>query len=178
MTYKPISSKVIFRGKVLTVKVDVLESPSGRVVEREVVEHRGAVGMVPVRDNGEVILVDQYRHAVKGDLLEIPAGKLDPGERPVDCARRELVEEIGYEASEVRELARFYTTPGYSNEYFHLFLVRGLTEAAQGEVEEEITGTVSLTFEAALKMIGEGGIEDGKTIAALCLAKTFLEDHD
>lgn len=174
MEYKVTRSEVKFKGKVLTLKVDEVTTPSGRKVEREVISHFGAVGMVPLLDTGEVILVKQYRHPVSGYILEIPAGKLARGEDPAQCAQRELKEEIGMEAGELVKLAQFYTTPGYSNEYFHLFLAKNLSENKMGEVEEEIVGTERMPLDKALKLIDEGKIEDGKTIAGLCLTKLHL----
>ena len=174
MDYKVVKSEVKFKGKVLTLRVDEVRMPSGRVADREVISHFGAVGMVPLLDTGEVILVKQYRHPVKGYLLEIPAGKLTKNEDPLECARRELKEEIGMEAGELIKLAQFYTTPGYSNEFFHLYLAKNLKENRMGQVEEEIVGTERMPLNKVLKLIDEGKIEDGKTIAGLCLTKLHL----
>lgn len=181
MDYVVVKSEVKFKGKVLTLRVDEVRMPSGRVADREVISHFGAVGMVPLLDTGEVILVKQYRHPVKGYLLEIPAGKLAKNEDPLECARRELKEEIGMEAGELIKLTQFYTTPGYSNEYFHLYLAKNLKpclptgrESRMGQVEEEIVGTERMPLDKALELIDEGKIEDGKTIAGLCLTKLHL----
>lgn len=179
MKYKLLGSDVKFSGHVLRLKVDEIELPSGKKTSREVIEHGGAVGMIPIHADGSIVLVEQYRHAVDKNLLEIPAGKRDvDGEEPVETARRELQEEVGLTASEYIELARFYTTPGYSNEFFYLYLVRGLVPAgAAGEVEEEITSVATVTFGQALQMIADGRIEDGKTIAAIAMAKLYLDEH-
>lgn len=174
MDYKVIKSELKFKGKVLALRVDEVRMPSGRLAEREVISHLGAVGMVPLLDTGEVILVEQYRHPVSGYLLEIPAGKLTKGEDPLGCARRELKEEIGMEPGELIKLAQFYTTPGYSDEYFHLYLAKNLKENRIGQAEEEIVGIERIPLDKALKLIDEGKIEDGKTIAGLCLAKLYL----
>jgi ADP-ribose pyrophosphatase len=173
--YETISSKNIFKGKILSVNLDELRMPSGRIVERETIAHGGAVGIVPLTDNGEIVMVSQYRHPVGGMLLEIPAGKLDPGETPEECARRELIEEIGLAPGRLVKMATFYTTPGYSNEIFHLFLADGLTPEHSDLTEEEIESVVRIPMDDAVRMISDGTIEDGKTIAAVGLAKIRLE---
>lgn len=173
--YETTGTKNVFKGRILSVRVDELRMPSGRVVEREVVTHGGAVGIVPLTDNGEIIMVSQYRHAIGGMLLEIPAGKLDPGESPEECASRELIEEVGLAPGRLVKLAKFYTTPGYSNEVFHLFLADGLTPDRSALTEEEIESVAAIPMAEAIRMITDGTIEDGKTIAAIGLAKIRLE---
>ncbi len=175
MKYKLVESKEIFKGEVLKLKVDTIELESGRRTEREVISHRGAVGLIPVDENGKITLVKQYRHATGKYLIEIPAGKLDEGEEPLDCARRELMEEVGVEAKTVDELARFYTTPGYSDEFFYLYIALDLKKGTPSQPEEEITGHIEVTFDEAVKMIKSGEIEDGKTIAAVGMAQEYLK---
>jgi ADP-ribose pyrophosphatase len=175
MRFKLIDSREVFKGEVLSLKVDTIELPSGRKSEREVITHRGAVGIIPVDENGMIMLVSQFRHAVDKYLLEIPAGKLDAGETPLECGRRELEEEIGVEAGVIDELARFYTTPGYSDEFFHLYIALELKKGKASQPEEEITGVVEVTFDEAMKMIKTQEIEDGKTIAAIGLALEYLK---
>jgi len=121
-----VKSEKVFDGKVVKVYVEQVRLPDGRKATWEKVRHPGAVGMVPLHDDDTVEMVRQYRNATGGVLLEIPAGKLDREERPEECARRELAEEVGYRAREVIKLAEFYNSPGYSGEYFHLYLCRGL----------------------------------------------------
>lgn len=178
MKYKLVKSQEIFKGEVITLKVDTIELSSGRRTEREIISHRGAVGLIPVDENGKITLVKQYRHAVDKYLLEIPAGKLDKGEKPLDCARRELMEEVGEEAETIDELARFYTTPGYSNEFFYLYIALGLKKGEAYQPEEEITGQIEVTFDEAIEMIKSGEIVDGKTIAAVGMARDYLKNHE
>ena len=176
MDYKTVASESKFKGEILDVRVDQVVLPSGRKAEREVVSHKGAVGLIPITADNNLILVRQYRHPISGELIEIPAGKLDKGEKPVDCARRELCEETGMTSDKITELARFYTTPGYSNEFFYLYLAECLKTADLHEQpEEEIVGTMTITFDQALNMIDSEEIKDGKTIAAICLAKIHLD---
>jgi ADP-ribose pyrophosphatase len=172
--YEVLKSTVKFKGKVLTLRVDEVRMPSGHIAEREVLSHFGAVGMVPLLESGEIVLVEQYRHAISSAILEIPAGKLTPGEDPLSCAGRELIEEIGMEAGKLLKLAEFYTTPGYSNEYFYLYLATDLRKIGGVEPEEEITGVKQIPLEEALNLIFASKIQDGKTIAGLCLAKLYL----
>ncbi|MFA5867842.1 MAG: NUDIX hydrolase [Actinomycetota bacterium] len=173
--YEVIGSKSVFNGEVLKVRVDEVRMPSGKIVEREVITHGGAVGIIPVTDDNKIILVEQYRHAVDKMLLEIPAGKLDPGETPEDCARRELIEETGQAPGRLIPISSFFTSPGYSNEIFHLYAAEDLSVEVADEPEEEIVGTVDVTVAEAIKMIDDGRIEDGKTIAAIGMIKIYLE---
>jgi ADP-ribose pyrophosphatase len=171
--YEVVSSEVKFRGQIIITKVEMVRMPDGSIHEREFVEHQGAVGIVPVTDDGEVILVKQYRHPTKGDLLEIPAGKLRSGEDPYMCAGRELIEETGFTGN-LDKIAEFYTTPGYSNEYFHLFMATGLEETGHKPSDEEITELVTVSISAAIEMIRTAEIRDSKTINGLCLAQSYL----
>jgi len=173
--YKITGSRTIYSGSILTLRVDDLRMPSGRVVEREVVTHGGAVGIIPLTDKNEIILVTQYRHPVGVSLKEIPAGKLEPGETPEECARRELIEEIGYAPGRLVRLTTFYTTPGYSSEVFHLFIADNLTLETSDVTEEEIESVERLSIAEVVRQIAAGVIEDGKTIAAVGMAKIWLE---
>lgn len=173
--YVKLGTRSVFKGHILSVSIDQVRMPSGRVVEREIVSHGGAVGIVPITGAGEIIMVSQYRHPVGGMLLEIPAGKLDPGETPEECAERELIEEICMAPGRLIKLATFFTTPGYSNEVFHLFMADQLVEKHSGLTEEEIESVVKIPLNEAVRMITDGTIEDGKTIAAVGLAKIRLE---
>lgn len=173
--HETLERREIFKGKILSLYVDRVRLPNGVEAEREVVEHRGAVGMVAMENEGDVYLVRQYRHAPGRDLLEIPAGKLDEGEEPLACARRELAEEIGLEAGEWARLASFYTSPGFSDEVLHLYLARGLSPAEAAPDEDEFLEVVRISLREALSLVSGGEIEDAKTIAGLTLAALFLE---
>jgi ADP-ribose pyrophosphatase len=173
--YETTGSRIVYTGSILTMRVDDVRMPSGRMAEREYVTHRGAVGIVPLTDANEIVLVNQYRHPVGGLLKEIPAGKLDPGETPAECARRELIEEVGLAPEALIKLSTFYTTPGYSNELFHLFVAYGLTPEPSELTEEEIESVEKVSIPEAIRQINAGLIEDGKTIAAVGLVKIWLE---
>ena len=177
--YQLVESEAIFKGEVLSLKLDKVKMPDGTVVEREVVEHKGAVGIVPILGNGKVVLVTQYRHPTGDVLLEIPAGKLDEGEDHYKCALRELEEETGYKADKLTKLAVFYTTPGYSDELFYLYLTDSLTQGVmnrEGDEEQDLE-VVLLDLDEALALIPSGKIKDGKTIAGLSLAKFRLKSE-
>ena len=172
-TYK---RKAVFEGKVVRLYLDQVRLPNGRDVEREVVLHWGAVGMLPLDGDDGVYLVRQYRHATGEDLLEIPAGKLLPGEDPLECAKRELMEEIGYSATEWIKLAFFYTSPGFSDEMLHLYLARNLEEGIACPEEDEFLEIVHLPLAEALAMVARGEIKDSKTVAGLALGSLYIQD--
>ena len=136
---------------------------------REVVEHPGAVGIVALKENGDIVMVKQYRKAVEQVLLELPAGKLEQGENPLDCAARELTEETGYTAGDLRYLVSFYTSPGFSNEIMHMFLATNLKEGKKDPDDDEMVETVEISRDRAIDMILKGEIKDGKTIAGILL---------
>ncbi|MCX7924523.1 MAG: NUDIX hydrolase [Fimbriimonadales bacterium] len=164
-----IESHVIYRGRVVTLRIDTVRLPSGRTARREIVEHRGAVAIVPLLDSDTVLLIRQYRQAVGETLLEIPAGTLEPDE-PVDsCARRELEEETGYTARQLRKLFSQYLAPGYSQEVLHVYLAEDLVPATQRLDDDELVELVPTPLHAIERMIMEGQIKDAKTIAGLLM---------
>ena len=169
MSIKVHEIKDIYNGKIFDVVVEKVTLPNGMTKNREVVRHPGAAAMVPLLDDGKVVLIKQYRHAVGEFLWEIPAGTLEPPEEPVECARRELVEETGYEASSLDILAQILPAPGYTDERIHIFLATGLTPAEQKLEDDEILKAEPTHFETALEMIKKGKIRDAKTIAGLLL---------
>ncbi len=177
---KTISSREIYNGKIISVRLDRVQLPDGQESQREIVEvaNGGAVGIVPVKD-GRVYLVRQYRKAVEKVLLEIPAGRLEPGEDPSHCAQRELSEEIGFKTENLQRLAFSYSSPGFSNEVLYLYLARDLVrdEAAVKE-EGEFLEVDSYGLSEALKMVSDGEIEDGKTIIGLLMASYYLSKMD
>ncbi|MDD4170573.1 MAG: NUDIX hydrolase [Desulfotomaculaceae bacterium] len=169
-TEKKLSTKRLYEGRVINLRVDTVSLPGGQTAIREVVEHAGAVAIVPVNEKGEILLVKQYRYAAGKILLEIPAGKLEPGENPLDCARRELLEETGYDAGGCERLISFYSTPGITNEILHLFLATGLTQKEQNLDDEEYIEVVTVPFDRAIGLIWEGAICDAKTVAGILAA--------
>ena len=162
-----ISSEIVTKGKAFTFRIDEVELASGRRTKRYIVEHPGAVAIIPVLPDGRIVLVRQYRHATGRMLLEIPAGTLEVGETPEECAKRELIEETSYEAGSMEELKRFYTAPGYSSEMIHVFVAKGL-RSVKGEMEEdESIRTEIYKLDDVMRMISDNSIEDGKTICGM-----------
>ena len=162
-----IGSQPIYEGRVVSLRVDEIEVASGRNVRREVVDHPGAVVVVPIDDQGRILWVRQHRYAVGRDLLELPAGTLEHGETPEATARRELPEETGFAAAQWQRLGGFFTAPGFCTEYIHAFLATALTpEYAQGDEDEEME-VVPLSLDESLARIDSGEVEDAKSIAAI-----------
>lgn len=173
---KMISSKNIYKGRIVNLRVDEVVLPDGKITSREVVEYAGAVAVVPVNEKGELLLVRQYRYAVGETLLEIPAGKIERGEDYASSAARELVEETGYEAGNLKHLISFYSTPGFTNEQIHLFLATELTLKVQDLDEDEFIEVESVNMKKAAEMIMSGEICDAKSVAGILAAQKYLED--
>jgi ADP-ribose pyrophosphatase len=168
-----IGTKKIFEGRGIDLRVDQIRLPDGRQSVREIVEHPGSVCIVPINDAGEILMVRQFRLATGGPLLEVPAGGLEAGEDPQECAARELSEETGFAAAELKPIFSAYLAPGYSTELMHGFLATGLyrpQKAAQMDSDENID-LVSVPFEAAVEMIRRLEISDAKSIAAILAAR-------
>lgn len=163
-----ISRKKIYEGRVVNLRIDTVRINERRVI-REVVEHPGASAVVPITDDGRVILVSQYRHAAGTELLEIPAGTLKPGESPEACAIRELREETGGIAVKLEYLTTIYPSPGYSNEAINLFVAKIGERVEQKTEPDEDIKVLTLSMDEAVKLIKEGKIRDAKTITALLL---------
>ncbi|MDH7482092.1 MAG: NUDIX hydrolase [Armatimonadota bacterium] len=167
---KTIESKRIFEGRIVSLRVDTIELPNGRRTTREVVEHKGAVAVVPMLDHEKVVMVRQFRQPVGSELLEIPAGTLEDGEDPADCARRELVEEIGYYPGKLTEMFHSYLSPGYSTEMLHTFLAEDLQKVSEKRDFDEFLEVVTINLKDAVEMICRGAILDAKSICGLLLA--------
>ncbi|MBI3945895.1 MAG: NUDIX hydrolase [Armatimonadetes bacterium] len=165
-----LESQTLFEGKLLKVRADRVALPGGRESVREVVAHPGAVAMVPITDDGQVVLIEQWRYAAGGPLLEIPAGTLEPNEEPAACAARELAEEIGCRAGHLEPLGAFFVAPGYSSERIHLFLATHLRPAEGDPEEDENIEQILKPLDEAVAMVRDGQIEDAKTIIGLLLA--------
>jgi len=167
---KQIESRYIYKGKIINLRVDKVELPDGKLADREVVEHRGAVAVVARAPAGGVLLVKQYRHPVGETLWEIPAGKLEQGEAPEECARRELAEETGYYPNQLTHLGCFYTSPGFSSELIHLYLGEQLQRKKSRPAEGELVEAAEIEVKQALEMIKDGKIRDAKTVTGLLIA--------
>lgn len=171
MKEETLSSSYLYRGKIVNVRQDRVRLPDGRIASREVVEHPGAVGVLAVDELRNVILVRQHRQPVRSIMLEIPAGKLDPGEEPLQCARRELEEETGLQGSKWSLLGSFYLSPGFCDEIIHLFLTEDLAASEPVTTDEDETvESLTIPLEEARRMVQAGEIRDAKTIIALNLA--------
>lgn len=164
---KVISSRPLYQGKVVSLRVDEITLPDGGVAVREVVDHPGAVVIVALDDEDAVFLVRQYRHPIAQYLLELPAGGLEPGEDPLSAAKRELREEVGLEAQEWRLLGSFFSSPGFVNERLHAFLARGLYSVPGDPDDDEDIRVVRYPLRQLLEHLGD--TPDAKTLATLCL---------
>ncbi|WP_139489266.1 NUDIX domain-containing protein [Brevibacillus dissolubilis] len=164
---KTISSQPIFDGKVIKVKVDEVLLPNGNTSKREIVNHPGAVAVIPITDDGQMVCVRQFRKPLERSILEVPAGKLEKGEDPLECAKRELEEETGYQASQYTHISSFYTSPGFADEILHLYMATGLTAGESRPDEDEFVEILHLTLEEAKKLHETGEIRDAKTVLAL-----------
>lgn len=162
-------STLIRKGRVFDFYAENVTLPNGVTLEMEIIRHPGAAAIVPLMDDHTVLLLKQYRHAVGGFIWEIPAGTLDPGEKPLVCAQRELAEETGYAARHFEKLAEVTPLPAYSDERIHLFLATDLFKASQNLDADELLSVHRVDLDQAVQMIAAGEIQDVKTIAALHL---------
>jgi ADP-ribose pyrophosphatase len=164
-----LASKRIYDGRVLSLDVDEVEEPGGVRAVREVVRQQGSVAALAVHDDGQVVLVRQYRYPVDEAVWEVPAGRLDAGETPQEGARRELEEEVGLRAAHLEPMSVFYTTPGFCDERMYLFRATGLTRVPPRPEEDERIEALTLSLEAARGMVTRGEVCEGKTLVALLL---------
>jgi len=165
-----ISSSEIFTGKIIKLRVDDVLLPDSRVSTREIVEHAGAVAIIALDEEENIIMVRQYRKPVEQVLLEIPAGTLEADEDPLACAQRELREETGLTADHWQKILSYYSAPGFCNEKLHIYLARGLHEGQDDTDEDEFVETLRLPLRDAYQMIFTGEVEDGKSIIGLQFA--------
>lgn len=175
LTEHPISSETIASGGMLTVKRDQVRLPNGGQGQREYVIHPGAVVVVPILPNGNVILEKQFRYPLHQVFIEFPAGKIDAGEPILTTGQRELLEETGYTATEWIKLGHQHPCIGYSNEVIHIYLAKGLSAGTHQRDEDESLEVFDLPFVECVNMILRGEITDGKTIVALYLAEKYLQ---
>ena len=165
-----MSERRITRGAQFEFVTERVRLPNGREVDMDLVHHPGAAAVVPFLDARRVLLIRQHRHATGGSLLEIPAGKLDPGESPEDCALRELEEETGYRAGRLEPLTSIWTSPGFCDEVIHLFAARDLEPSEQRLEPDEILELVPTPLATAIEQIRRGELRDAKSVVALLLA--------
>ena len=157
----------VFKGRVLTLNLERVRLPNGSVAELEIAHHPGGAAVVALDADGRVCLLEQFRHAAGGWLVELPAGKLDGGEPPLDCARRELEEEAGVQAARWEKLGEFYSSPGVLTEVIHLYLARELTPRPRRPEEHEVFEVRWVPLEEAFAMAASGGLQDGKSLVGL-----------
>jgi ADP-ribose pyrophosphatase len=162
-----LSSTNIYSGRAVRLRFDRVRLPNGRETTRDIIEHPGSVGVLPLLTENKVLLIRQYRHAARQTIWEVPAGTMEPGETPKECARRELEEETGYGARSLTRLFDCYLSPGYSAELMHMFLAKGLKSTERRLDEDEIISVEPVPSERAFRMIRSGQIRDAKTIAVL-----------
>ena len=159
--------KHIYTGKFLTYNIDTVTLPNGATADLEMIRHPGASAVVPIKDDGNVILIRQFRHAADGFIYEIPAGKLNSGEDPRECAERELEEEIGYRPKNLELLTSIFTAPGFTDEVIHIYKATGLEVGQQQLDQDEVLEILEWPLEKAIAEIKNGTIRDAKTIIGL-----------
>lgn len=174
---KRIDGEIKYSGVIVKVRLDRAELENGKIVRREVVEHPGGVGILPVDEEGNCYMVRQFRYPFSRQLLEIPAGKLEYGEDPLACAVRELSEETGLEAEEMIPMGRCLTSPGFSSEVLHLYLARGLRAGRAHLDEDEFLSVEKYPLAKLAAMAERNEIEDGKTQIAVLKAERLLKDR-
>lgn len=171
---KTVSEVHVYSGNIIDVKKATVTLPDGREATRDIVRHPGASAVIPLSENGEMYMVRQYRKPIDKVSLEIPAGKLDRGENPHICAERELKEETGLAAKQIRRLVSVHSTPGFSDEVLHLYVATGLSEGDSCTDEDEFISTEKYPVSELLGMVLEGEITDAKSIIGIFLADKII----
>lgn len=173
--FKLIESNTIYRGRVFNLRQDQVQFPTGRVAKLDIIDHPSSVLIVPIDESGNILFIHQYRHATGKIILELPAGVVEEGETPENCARREIREETGMSARLVDRIGGYYLVPGYSTEYLHVYLARELHPDPLPGDEDEFIDVVRIPAAEAFVQAEAGDIHDSKTLAALILAKPHLK---
>ncbi|PBI44999.1 NUDIX hydrolase [Clostridioides difficile] len=173
---KTISSDRVYTGKVITLKVDTVEITGQGYQKRELVEVGGAVGIVAITDDNKVVLVKQFRKPIEKPIFEIPAGKLEKNESPKECAERELKEETGYSAKNIKLIHKFFTSAGFSNEIMFVYLATGLTPGENNLDADEFLDVYEIELEEAYNMVLKNDVEDAKTSIGLLLVKDMFKN--
>lgn len=172
-----VSSTLVYDGHLLKVHEDVSKLPDGSTARREWIKHPGACAIVPLFENGDTILLRQFRYGPSRMFWEVPAGKIDPGEPIEDTARRELEEETGLSADELIRIGHFYPAIGFCDEIIHIFVARGINASTSNTDDDEFVETVRLPLSQALSMLDDGVIDDGKTCVVLQKVRTWLQSE-
>lgn len=170
---KTLDNSVVYDGKILKLVLKDVLLPNGKTAKREVVAHSGGVGVIALTKDDEILLVKQFRSPYEKTVIEIPAGKKEPGEDPLECGKRELLEETGFTAEKFIPLGDLYPSPGYCGEIIHLFLAIGLNKSNQNLDEDEFLTVLKIPFSKALDMVMSGEICDSKTVVAILKTTLF-----
>jgi ADP-ribose pyrophosphatase len=173
-----LSSRLVFEGRALKLRVDKVKLPSGRQTTREIVEHENCVAIVALDDADNILLVRQFRKPVEKELLEIPAGGIDPGESPEDAVRREMREETGFLPRKVVKLGGFYSSPGFCTEYLHLYLATDLVSKPLQAEDSESISLIRVPLAQIPGLIASGAICDAKSIAGLLAFREYQKSAD
>lgn len=172
---KILSTKNIYEGTVINLDLLEVELPNGKRAKRDIVRHPGGAFVVPINEKGEIYMVRQFRKPMEKISLEVPAGKLDPGEDPAVCAERELREETGLTASKITHLLSTHTSPGFCDELLHMYVATGLQEGDACTDEDEFLSVEKIHVEKLLEMVLEGEITDSKTIMGILFAERIIK---
>ena len=177
-----LASKRIHKGRVIDLDVDTVRFPDGSKGELEIIRHSGAAAVLPFASDPHgadptILLIKQYRYAANGPLIEIPAGRLNPGEDPKACAQRELLEEVGVKAGRVERLTTIWTTPGFTDERIHLFWAADLTTDKHAREPDEFIEVMPTPLSEALTLIRDGGLSDAKTAICILFMSGFILGH-
>lgn len=174
LSEQELSTKQVYRGRLLDVREDRVALPNGKEATREYIVHPGAVVVVPLLDNGDVLMVRQFRYPLRREFFELPAGKIDPGEDALLCGQRELLEETGFVADTWRMLATIHPCIGYSDERILIYLAQGLSEQGHRRDEDEFLDNVRMPLARAMDWLREGRLSDGKTMIGLFWAEKII----
>ena len=171
---KTIKSEPIYEGSIINVERMTVELPNQKIAYRDIVRNAGASAIIPITEDGYIILVEQFRKPVESISLEIPAGKLDHGEDPLECAIRELKEETGYVADHIKKILTLHPTPAYADEVLHIYMATGLSLGDACPDEDEFITTKKYKIGEIIKMIEDGTIKDSKTVSSVLFAARLL----
>jgi ADP-ribose pyrophosphatase len=169
MKFRVEAEETIFQGRIIRLVARDLVLPNGRKTKFHIVEHPGAVAILPIHANGDVVLLKQFRPTIGSEIYEIPAGTIEKGEAPLATAKREIIEETGFKAKKWTKIAEFYTAPGFCTELMHVYVAQGLSPASADGDADEILKPVRMPIGTALKMIQAKKIRDAKSIAGLLI---------
>jgi ADP-ribose pyrophosphatase len=177
MPFELIKSEMLFQGRAFKIRRDWMKTPDGRETKFDIVDHGGSVVLLPIDSDGNLLFVRQYRHATGMELLELPAGTRDGNEPYQECAEREIREETGMEAGQLQKVGEFYLAPGYSTEFMAVFLATDLRENPLDADDDEFLQVEKIPLKKAFEMAEHGNMPDAKSLAALLLARPYLQKY-